>query len=67
MLALTDTQLSMLAIAATAVPSSQRGRWLRGVADRIDPPPHRLAIARARKGRHRARQPSQPGAPITFP
>jgi hypothetical protein len=60
MLALTDSQL---AIAATAVERYWRRRWLKDLADRIDPPPRRLAIARARK----ARQPSQPSAPTHFP
>jgi len=33
MLALTDSQLGMLAIAATAVTPSQRGRWLKQIAN----------------------------------
>ena len=32
MLALTDAQLAQLAIAATAAPPSQRGRWLKQIA-----------------------------------
>jgi hypothetical protein len=36
MLALTDSQLGMLAIAATAVPPSQRGRWLKQIANELD-------------------------------
>jgi hypothetical protein len=31
MLALTDAQLGMLAIAATAVSPAERGRWLQGI------------------------------------
>jgi len=34
-LALTDSQLAQLAIAATAVPSSQRGRWLKQIANEL--------------------------------
>ena len=67
MLALDDAALARICIAATAVERHGRRRWLKDLAERIDPPPRRVAIARARKARQRARQPSQPGAPITFP
>jgi hypothetical protein len=67
MLQLTDSQFAHLAIAASAVETRWRRRWLKDLADRIDPPPRRVAIARARKARQRVCQPSQPGAPITFP
>jgi len=42
MLALDDAALARVCIAATAVPASQRGQWLRDVAERIDPPPRRM-------------------------
>jgi hypothetical protein len=61
MLALTDAQLAHLAIAATAVEERRRRGWLKDVAERIDGPPRRVASARARKARQRARQPSQTG------
>ena len=67
MLALTDAQLAHLAIAATAVEERRRRGWLKDVAERIDRPPRRVASARARKARQRARQPSQLGAPIILP
>src|SRR5262249_43466693 len=38
MLALTESQLARLAIAATATAPEQRDQWLRELADRVDPP-----------------------------
>src|SRR5262245_13996695 len=55
MLALTDAQLADLAIAATAVDHRRRKRWLRDLADRIDPPRARSPAAR-RQARVRARR-----------
>jgi hypothetical protein len=67
MLALTDSALAYLAIAATAVAPEQRERWLRDLADRVDPPTipvvvtdatnvRRRSPAAARQRRHVARQ-----------
>jgi hypothetical protein len=48
--ALTDSQLGLLAIAATAVPPSQRGRWLKRIAEQIEPStPAGAAARRARR------------------
>jgi hypothetical protein len=66
MLRLTDSQLAMIAIAATAVAPEQREQWLRDLADRVDPPiakivtdatniPRRSAAA-ARQAKARARR-----------
>jgi hypothetical protein len=56
MLALTDAALARLCIGATRVSRGRRQRWLKDIAERIDPPPHHRAIVRARQARHRARQ-----------
>jgi hypothetical protein len=40
MLALTDTQLAQLAIAATAVPQAKRRRWLHKLAAELDGDPN---------------------------
>src|SRR5262249_10152307 len=40
MLALTDSALARLCIGATRVDPRRRGRWLREIAARIDPPPN---------------------------
>ncbi|HKQ86025.1 MAG TPA: hypothetical protein VJS43_04565 [Candidatus Acidoferrales bacterium] len=59
MLALTDSQLGMLAIAATAVTPSQRGRWLKQIANELDGDRARQQNAR-RVARCRAPSPSPP-------
>jgi hypothetical protein len=104
MLALDDAALARICIAATALRRRRRQRWLKDLAERVDPPPRRVMreppkakppggskarprkdrvasgpdhpkpladygidkhlADRARKARHRARQPSQPVAPI---
>jgi hypothetical protein len=38
MLALSDSALAYLAIAAARIDPRRRGRWLRQIAERIDPP-----------------------------
>jgi hypothetical protein len=38
MLALTDSQLAHLAIAATRIDPRHRGQWLRAIAAKLDPP-----------------------------
>jgi hypothetical protein len=45
MIALADAGLAHMAIAATAIGPSDRGRWLRTVADELDPSPD--AVIRA--------------------
>jgi hypothetical protein len=52
MLALDDAALARLAIGATRVRASERGRWLQRVARKLDPPPKPLT----RQGRWRQRQ-----------
>ena len=52
MLALTDTQLGMLAIAATAVAPEQRAAWLKEIAAKLDPP---KAVIDRRERSRRAR------------
>jgi hypothetical protein len=59
MLALTDSQLARLCIGATAVAPEDRCRWLRDIAERLDPLPRRLALAR----KARARPPAQGAGP----
>jgi hypothetical protein len=56
MLALDDAALARICIGATAVAPEDRCRWLRDIAEHLDPLPRRLALARARKARARARQ-----------
>ena len=56
MLALDDAALARVCIGATAVAPKDRSRWLHDIAERLDPLPRRLALARARKARSRARQ-----------
>ena len=55
MLALTNSQLGMLAIAASAVPPSQRGRWLRKIADELDGDRAKRHVARMARTRQRQR------------
>src|SRR5262249_14909808 len=55
MLALTDSALARLCIGAPAVPHERRRRWLRDIADRIDPPPPRILARRERSRRRRRR------------
>ena len=52
MLALSDEALARLAIGATRIPTSSRGRWLHELARRLDPP----AKPKTRQGRWRQRQ-----------
>jgi len=49
MLALDDAALARLAIAATRIAPEQRQRWLRELADRVDPPRPRARSAAARR------------------
>jgi hypothetical protein len=55
MLALSDGALARLAISATALPPHARGRWLRQIANRIDPPPQRSDTVRKARLRQRER------------
>jgi hypothetical protein len=52
MLALDDAALARLAIGATRIRASERGRWLQNVARKLDPPKRPLT----RQGRWRQRQ-----------
>src|SRR5262249_20209399 len=52
MLALTDAALARIAIGATRIRRGRRGRWLREIATRLDPP---RAIIRRRERSRRAR------------
>jgi hypothetical protein len=52
MLALTDSQLALLAIAASRIPAHARGRWLQDIAQKLDPRARPLT----RQGRYRQRQ-----------
>ena len=61
MLALTDSQLAHLAIAATAVAPEQREQWLREIADKLDPPsisPRARSPAAVRQAKLRQRRKS---------
>jgi hypothetical protein len=51
-LALTDTQLALLCIKATAFRANHRGRWLRKIARAVDPTPNALRCRRARQRRN---------------
>jgi hypothetical protein len=51
-LALTDSGLAYLAIAAGRLPVNARGRWLQDLARKLDPP----AKPKTRQGRWRQRQ-----------
>jgi hypothetical protein len=55
MLALTDTALARLIIAATAIPHSRGRQWLKGVADQLDGDRAKQKHA-ARQARTRRRQ-----------
>ena len=59
MLALTDAALARICIVATAVPPSQRGRWLKQIANELDGDRARQQNAR-RVARCRAPSPSPP-------
>jgi hypothetical protein len=48
-LALTDEQLALLCIAATAYRANRRARWLRKIARLVDPTPNALRCRRARQ------------------
>jgi hypothetical protein len=55
MLALDDAAFARVCIAATAVPPEHRSRWLRDIAERLDPPPARARPATARVSRRSGR------------
>jgi hypothetical protein len=55
MLALTDSALARLAIAATRIDPRHRGRWLREVAARFDPPVDISHIEKSPAARRQAR------------
>jgi len=52
MLALTDSRLAYLAIAAARMPVHEHDRWLQRLAEKLDPPPKPVT----RQGRWRQRK-----------
>ena len=53
MLALTDAALARICIVATAVPPSQRGRWLRQIANELDGDEHGSRTPAAKRAAER--------------
>jgi hypothetical protein len=58
MLALDDGALARICIAATSLRRRRRQRWLKDLAERIDPTPRRVMRAKAKGGQPHQRKPT---------